>query len=78
MCFPVFFCNPRLDDGFCRKMWYNFKHREDMAEECLKLSGRQLIRKYPLFAPFKDLLVPTPRWWRGRFWRRTENIADAP
>ena len=30
------------------------------AEECLKLSGRQLIRKYPLFAPFKDLLVPTP------------------
>lgn len=104
MCFPVFFCNPRLDDGFWRKMWYNFKHREDMAEkqnwflknlkkrkagrkmgmnrqlhelqqpvrkektqeqirkaeECLKLSGRQLIRKYPLFAPFKDLLVPTP------------------
>ena len=98
------FCNPRLDDGFCRKIWYNCKHREDMAEkqnwflknlkirkagrkmgmnrqlhelqqpvrkektqeqirkaeECLKLSGRQLIRKYPLFAPFKDLLVPTP------------------
>lgn len=27
------FCNPRLDDGFCRKMWYNFKHREDMAEK---------------------------------------------
>ena len=33
------FCNSRLDDGFCRKMWYNFN---------------------PLFAPFKDLLVPTP------------------
>ena len=33
MCFPVFFCNPRLDDGFWRKMWYNFKHREDMAEK---------------------------------------------
>lgn len=25
MCFPVFFCNPRLDDGFWRKMWYNCK-----------------------------------------------------
>ena len=30
------------------------------AEECLQLSRRQLIRKYPLFAPFRDLLVPTP------------------
>ena len=24
------FCNPRLDDGFCRKIWYNCKHREDI------------------------------------------------
>ena len=31
MCFPVFFCNPRLDDGFLRKMWYNCKHREDIS-----------------------------------------------
>lgn len=31
MCFPVFFCNPRLDDGFWRKMWYNCKHREDIS-----------------------------------------------
>ena len=30
------------------------------AEECLKLSRRQLIRRYPLFAPFRDLLLPTP------------------
>ena len=30
------------------------------AEECLRLSMRQLIRKYPLFAPFRDLLIPTP------------------
>lgn len=30
------------------------------AEECLRLSQRQLIRKYPLFAPFRELLVPTP------------------
>ena len=30
------------------------------AEECLRLSQRQLIRRYPLFAPFRDLLLPTP------------------
>ena len=30
------------------------------AEECLRLSTRQLIRKYPLFAPFRELLRPTP------------------
>ena len=30
------------------------------AEECLRLSMRQLIRKYPLFAPFRELLRPLP------------------
>ena len=30
------------------------------AEECLRLSMRQLIRKYPLFAPFRELLSPLP------------------
>ena len=30
------------------------------AEECLQLSRRQLIRKYPLFAPFRELLRPLP------------------